>query len=335
MKKLLYVAIGVLLLASCSQEENSVNQAPLTSDLSVMLPERGLDTSESGMYAGMIVADHTNFHGKIWINIANDTQYHAMIKTIDDEILGFELVSINESIYAFQGERGSFNLDLTDFRSAEMSNIVIDNTPGHSRVMKESNGNKALIVLGTFDAAYLGTLTGTWDFMVDPATDEMTEIMAVSTSGVMRNETSETFDLGDPGCYTGGPFPPFFFEDLDPAVNNYEMYAVNQTWDLPSGRTLIYDLAFSKNIADANALDYNRMLGFPEITNPFFFDPPLDPGCYNIEGSNGLYIMFNAAGEALHAGDINFDTSGLIPVTPLTSDGTSTYETVTPVFQGM
>jgi len=67
------------------------------------------------------------------------------------------------------------------------------------------------------------------------------------------------------------------------------------------------------------------MLGFPELTNAIFFDPPIDPvGCYNIAGTNGFWALYNAAGDALiAAGLITFDTSELIPIPPpsLTFDG--------------
>ncbi|MGV6828523.1 MAG: hypothetical protein ACWA45_03910 [Flavobacteriales bacterium] len=330
MKKLILLLTISLAVVSCSKENTTAidNQENLTQqlnqDISQQLPQSNYDQSQKGLYAGVIVANDTQFHGKIWINIGNDGNYTALVQTIEGDKLEFNLdnqtPSLNKNTYTFTNERGSFQVNLTDITKVTVSNITIDGTEGYIHVRKEVNNTKVGITLGTYDAAYAGASTGTWDFLDDGAgggagVSNITETMATGAGGGMQIDYAVDFEGTTPECYTGGPFAPFFWED--PSDNRYEIYMTGQTVTLTNGDILLFDFGFSKNICDANGLDYLRGLYFPEATNNVFFGG-VAAGCYNIgTGGQGVYARFDSAGEAggnlKSAGNIMFDTSGLVP----------------------
>lgn len=315
MKKIVYLALGTLLFISCSKEETTtVETNVVEADLSVMLPQRSYDASDKGMYAGIIVANEAQFHGKLWVNLGNDSEVNALVRTNTEEIT-FNLASQNGSIYHFESERGSFDLDVTNYRDVVITNVSIDQTSGNARVIKETNASKVQAVLGTFDNLLIPDLgwTGTFDFLVDPTTAYMTEVIITSAAGTMSIDTQENMEVGDTGCY--GPQPPFFFEDLDPAVNLFEMYAVGQIWTLPSGMTILYDLGFSKSLMDANTIPYTDGILYPELMNYFLFGDSIEPSVCTWVDANGYYLIINPEGtDYLGGGFINIDTSGLTPV---------------------
>tara|TARA_R110002124_G_scaffold254044_3_gene419549 strand:- start:48973 stop:50007 length:1035 start_codon:yes stop_codon:yes gene_type:complete len=325
MKKLMYVALGALLLASCAKDENSTINIYTEVDLTTVLPNSAYDNSQQGIYSGVIVANNTQFHGKLYLDIANNNnRYQALVQTIEGQKFAFNLVNMEDNIYSFGSDKGTFSVDISDYNNVVVSDISIDNASGTARLIKETNNSRAAIVLGTYTSACTDCpfmLSGTWDFMVEPPANptdiaNISEVIITTSGSEMKID--DDFEGTTPYCYTGGPYIPFFWEDSDPAENRYEIYATGQEWIQAGGNILHYDLAFSKTIADENELDYNRMLGFPELTNALFFDPPLDPaGCFNIAGTNGLWGLYNPAGDALlAAGFITFDTSGLVPVPP-------------------
>ncbi|GHC64055.1 hypothetical protein [Ulvibacter litoralis] len=332
MKKILYVAIGALLLASCTKDEVSAVDTSMSADLSVMLPQKSYDTSDKGMYAGVIVANEAQFHGKLWVNIGNDSNVSALVKTNNEEIT-FEIASQNGNVYHFESERGSFDVDVTNYRDVVVSNVSIDQTSGNARVIKETNAAKVQAVLGTFDDLLLPDLgwTGTFDFLVDPATAYMTEVIVTSASGTMSIDFAADMEVGDTGCY--GAEPPFFFQDLDPAANLFEMYAVGQIWTLPSGMTILYDLGFSKNIMDANTIPYTDGVLYPELMNSILFGGTIETSACTWVDANGYYVIINPEGTAyIGGGFINIDTSGLTPVvtSPLVETATMTKYTANP-----
>lgn len=317
MKKIVYLALGALLLVSCTKDEtNTVVEASTTADLSVMLPQRSYDTSDKGMYAGVIVANEAQFHGKLWVNLGNDSNVSALVKTNNEEIT-FELEVQNGTIYHFKSERGSFDVDVANFRDVAITNVSIDQAVGNARVIKETNEAKVQAVLGTFDNELIPDegWTGTFDFLVDPTTDYITEVIVTTAAGTMSIDTQENMELGQTGCYNQQP--PFFFQDLDPTVNLFEMYAVGQVWTLPSGMTIGYDLGFSKYIMDNSEIPYTDGVFYPEIMNDILFGGTIEELACTWVDANGYYVIINPEGtEYLSAGFINIDTSGLTPVPP-------------------
>ncbi|RFN58041.1 hypothetical protein [Marixanthomonas ophiurae] len=330
MKRILLLVVVATLLFSCSKTEEPFIETQedlsmtLNSDLSIQKALQRNDNRKEGLYTGVIIANETNFHGTLRINVANDGNYLAVVETVENQQLLFGLKDSAGSIdlLTFFNNRGSFDLDLSDFNNPVISNVNIDGTAGNAKVVKETSAAKIKAVLGIFNEDFLPGFTGTWDFLVNTSTDYITDIIITTTAGQMNTDVAANFEASDVGCYStgdGSGLYPFFFQDLDPAVNNYEMYSIGQVWELPNGMTIIYDFGFSKNIMDANGLTYDRGVFNPAITGQYLFDPPItEPGCYNLDG-NGYYLVADTGGTFIAGGRIILDTSGLVPVTPLRS----------------
>ena len=323
MKRILLLLAVTSLVFSCSKNEEIYieTQEDLTltmsNDLSVQKPLKQNNLKKEGLYSGVIVADETNFHGELRINVANDGNFLAVVKTIDGRTLSFNLKDTagSSSYLTFFNKNGSFDLNLSDFNNPVISNVTINGTPGNAKVVKETSSAKVKAVLGTFNEDFLLGFTGTWDFLVNSSTGYITEVIITTVAGQMNSDVAADFEAADFGCYNAGNLTnPFFFYDLDPATNNYEMYSVGQIWELPNGMTIIYDFGFSKNIMDANGLTYDRGVFNPAITGQYLFDPPItEPGCYNLDG-NGFYLVADTGGTFIAGGRIVLDTSGLVPV---------------------
>ncbi|HBY67173.1 MAG TPA: hypothetical protein DEG69_05060 [Flavobacteriaceae bacterium] len=329
MKRILLLLAVASLVFSCSKNEGIYIETqedlilPISNDLSVQKPLKQNNLKKEGLYSGVIVADETNFHGELRINVANDGNFLAVVKTIDGRTLSFNLKDAagSSSALTFFSKNGSFDLNLSDFNNPVISNVIINGTPGNAKVVKETSSAKVRAVLGTFDdAVFPGTFTGTWDFLVNTSTDYITEVIITTVAGQMNIDVAANFEAADLGCYNAGNLTnPFFFQDLDPAINNYEIYSVGQIWELPNGMTIIYDFGFSKNILDANDFPYTDGVFNPAITGQYLFNPPIiEPGCYRF-AANGYYLVADTGGTFIGGGKIILDTSGLVPVSSSSS----------------
>ncbi|MBV1924356.1 MAG: hypothetical protein KUG68_10060, partial [Flavobacteriaceae bacterium] len=248
------------------------------------------------------------FHGKLWVNIGNDGYTNALIETDEGELIGFKLADNSNSIstnFVFVNERGTFEVNLDDFDNVVISNISIDETNGDSFVMKERDGNKRMITLGTYDNSIAGFTTGTWDITVPGAggVENIESVIVTSSGGGMNIELEADLEGTTPGCYTGGPYAPFFWTDN--TDNRYELYATGQTINLTATTTVIYDFGFGKAVCDNNSLPYTQGLFHPEATADILFGG-LAPGCYNIN-DRGYYVWLEADGvTVISAGRISF-----------------------------
>lgn len=329
MKKIFLLALGVLTLGSCSQDENFETvqvsadlSTPLT-DLKTMTPNVDLDISERGTYSGVITADNTKFHGKLYLNIGNnDARYSAMVETIKGERLYFELKAQKGSTYSFAGQRGSFDVDISDTSLVNTTNITIDNTQGAARVRKETNGRKNAIVLGTFDDNSVlnivdpQSFTGVWDIMGDPTTGFITEVIYQFTDDpIMKSDFAVDFELGSLGC-AGTPDSEYYPQYNDDPTD-FRIFATEQVM-VNANRILYYDLTFFQGFLDFNSItDYTT--GGPVW--PTFY-PTFTCTTFT---SHGQYAVLTPDGVSVVAGgSITFDTSGLTPPpSPLTKNQTS------------
>lgn len=329
MKKVIFSLALVSMLFSCSQDnqeltqddQNLISTSESFADVKSMRPVAANDLTSQGIYTGVITADETRIHGKLFVNVGNDGTYRALAETTNKESLEFTSNSSNAAeltSYVFTGERGSFTLDVSDFENPVISNVLIDNTAGNALVVKNTSNRGIAAVLGTFDRslspAGVAGITGTWDFMFDTTTDFITQVIVTTSNNVMSTDLAINFENGQ-GCYANQK--PFFFED--PAMNQYELMSIGQDWTLPNGLRILYDFGFSKQIQDANGIPYTSGLFFPKSTNNIYFNPPLDPAatCRSINGANGLYAVINQAGtQYVSNGIIRLDTSELVVMGP-------------------
>lgn len=347
MRKLILGVFALALFASCETDVNESIDTTTNVDLRVLTPKAEFDNQSSGMYAGVIVADNNNFHGKLWININNNGKFSAMVETIQKDIHYFQLASETNGIYSYEGDIGSFDFSPSNITKTEFTNIIINNTSGVASVLKEKNQVRMTPILGTYSAVFAGDESGTWNFIApdqEGASFNLIDQAIITTStGLMITEDATTFETGLPGCYDfGGPVPPLFANypntddiednpltpDVDEsALRDFAVFAINQT--LPTNipnKTIVYDLGLSQDNADFNdAGTYNLMTAFPEATRASIFGAPdLAAGCYNIAGdaANGYFAYVDDTGAFVEGGTIILDTAGLVlPPPPPTAPG--------------
>lgn len=305
----------VLVILSCSKDESALtadNQQNLVhevnTDLRKQKPNKSFDNDVRGTYAGVIVADNAQFHGKLWLNIGNDGNTNALVETVAGELVHFSIADNANSInanYIFESNRGSFEVNLSDFDNVVISNISIDETNGDAFVAKERNGNKRSVNLGTYDNSIAGNTTGTWDIMTAGAggIENIDAVMVTGAGGGMHVELQADLEGTTPGCYGGGPYIPFMWTDA--ADNRYELMATGQSWVYGNGTSVLYDFGFGKALCDFNGLPYTQGLFMPEATNNILFGG-IAVGCYNIN-DYGYYVWVEADGVTIRSsGRITF-----------------------------
>lgn len=314
MKKFTLLLLMAFVVFSCSKDETTIteNQENLVQEIDTDLrnqkPNSAFDNEIRGTYAGVIVANESQFHGKLWINIANDGHTNALVETVEGELITFSLAASSGSIntnYQFVNERGSFVVNMSDFNNVVISNISIDETNGDAFVAKERNGNKRSVNLGTYDNSLGGLTTGTWDIMTAGAggIENIDAVMVTGAGGGMQVELQVDLEGTSPGCYTGGPFIPFMWTDN--TDNRFEIMATNQSWTYGDGTTVLYDFGFSKHLCDLFGLAYTQGLYHPEALADILFGG-LAPGCYNIN-DYGYYAWMEADGITVRSsGRITF-----------------------------
>ncbi|MFT4698328.1 MAG: hypothetical protein ACI9SJ_001471 [Flavobacteriaceae bacterium] len=315
MKKAILLLLMALVVVSCSKDESTLTENQenlvheLDTDLRKQKPNRAYDNDVRGTYAGVIVANSAKFHGKLWLNIGNDGNTNAFVETVEGEELAFELAASSGSIntnYTFVNNRGSFEVNLSDFTNVVISNISIDETNGDAFVAKEINGNNRTVNLGTYDNSIAGLTTGTWDIMTPGAGgyENIDAIMVTGAGGGMQVELAADLEGQTPACYGGGPYPPFFWQD--PLDNKFELYATGQSFTTyADGSTVLYDFGWSKYLCNLYGLAYTQGLYYPEATADVLFGG-LAPGCYNIN-DYGYYAWMEADGVTLRSsGRITF-----------------------------
>ena len=322
MKKLLLLSLSILVLGSCTQDENfQTETARTTEDLTTMLPNRSLDDSERGTYSGVVVANDTKFHGKLYLNIGNnDSRNEAIVESNRGDRLVFGFTEKNGSVYSFAGTRGSFDVDVSDISLVNTSNVIIDNTEGQVRVRKETNGTKNMIILGTFDDSVIAGFTGTWDFMVDAGTAPfISEVVYTHTGGIMISDFAADMEIADAGCTVGGVTAPYHLVDGPNGI--WDLIAVGQVL-INENRRIQYDFNFSKGFLDFNTLAYTQGGGLFPIMHELLFGGAPTGTCYAYP-AHGYYLVDDGVAY-IAGGVITFDASIVPPPpAPLTSDQAS------------
>ena len=321
MKKqlLIFSVFASALFASCSDEETISSNDTIT-DLEVTIeqidfnPEtaqpdsRFNDTSE-GLYHGVFVTLDTDIHAKIWININNDGYYNATVVSNQGDTFRFigQPVSRDGSRFAFVGERGSFDFDVTDIESPLATNVIVDTKEAHIAALKDRAGQRAAVILGTFETNDdpANIISGTWDLMTDgtPNTDAFNfpllseVVITVTNNGNVYSDTDfETFEYP---CFfiPSGPIAPIFLHE-DPMTTpngRNEFWAQDQSFVLGNS-TLTYWLGQSSGLIDINGVSFADF-GFH---NNDFADPPAAV-CTPIDGQKGVWFWNGRSGTSSFA----------------------------------
>ncbi len=322
MKKqlLIFSVFASALFASCNDEE-IISSSDTSTDLEVTIeqidfnpetaqPDGRFNNTSEGLYHGVFVTLDTQLHAKVWININNDGHYNATVVSNQGDkfrLLGHP-TSRDGTKFSFAGERGSFDFDVTDFENPIATNVIVDAKEAHIAALKDREGQRAAVILGTFATNDDPTdvISGTWDLMTDgtPNTDAfdfplLTEVViTVTNNGNVYSDTDfETFDYS---CFFGltDIAPIFLHEDPMTTPNGRnEFWAQDQSFVLGNA-TLLYWLGQSSGLVDAN----NQISGTEDFVNHGFHnndfaDPPAAV-CTSFDGLKGIWTWNGRSGTS-------------------------------------
>lgn len=190
-KKLMIVAFAAVCIMSCSTD-NTDNETltidesiPEIANLVTFIPGSQFDNTSKGKYVG-IFGHHLNseLHGKVYINAGLDTRYTALIQLVNGEelkFIGTQHQSKNNNLVYFEGETGSFDIDFTDYKNPEATNVIMNNVDAEAYITlaKSTRGADPLVILGNYVDSDDSGFFGNWDLMTNPATGAATPFSTV------------------------------------------------------------------------------------------------------------------------------------------------------------
>lgn len=308
MKKYILGIALVSLCFACSQDEETLNnpESNLETSFEVTIvdpvtatPNKAFDLAGAGLYQGIIVTEDAQFHGKIFVNVGNDGNYNALVETDTRERVSFKGKPLNRTntLFQFEGKRGSFVYDVTNYDSPVASEVVIDNTNGFVQTVKDRSEQRAATTLGTYVDFADPAFAGTWDLISDgtPVPDAfglpaLTQVCILGPGGAMFID--DVFDTFEYPCFTlPGPVSPVFHLAGGPFGSINEFWAQNQSVDI-AGITMDYFLGQSTSVHGANPTFEN-----PGFHNNNFADPPT-PGCNVFTGGlQGIWFWNGRVGS--------------------------------------
>ncbi len=312
MKKFMFSMLALAVCFGCSQDEGStadatdaslvINSSQRSVNQLTEVPNRDFDTSNKGMYHGIIVTQDLSLHGKIWINLGNDGNYNATVVTDQGKELAFfanhpSVDTAKERGILFKGERGSFVFDNSDLNRPIATEVIINNIPGFIQSVKDRSTQRASAVLGTYVDFNDATFTGTWDLITDGTTNptffdlpNLTQVCVLGPGGAMFvDEVFETFDYP---CFGVMGVGPVFHAAGGSFGGINEFIAQDQTANWV-GLDATYSLGQSTSVHNANPTAVN-----PGFHNNDFADPPV-PGCYVfVNGLQGIWSWNGREGSA-------------------------------------
>lgn len=223
-KKIIIAAFAAVCMMSCSTDTSDTQtitideSIPVIADLVAFVPNTEFDNTSKGKYVG-IFGHHLNqeLHGKIYINAGNDTRYAALIQLVNGEELKFNGVEQSRSsdIIYFEGASGSFDIDFTDYRNPEATNVIMNgaDTEGYMVLEKSTRGAAPFIILGSYVDSADPSFFGNWDLITDPATNTATPVTLMGISGTAITQEIVTMSISHAGSMV--PFISDTPEDFD------------------------------------------------------------------------------------------------------------------------
>ena len=206
----------VLFTISCSQENEATQEdASLVltniSTLKDQVPNALLDESMEGIYHGVVASGSTQSRGKIWVNVANNSNYNALIELVDGNSFEFSLnpASVSEAanmtIFEFESNDGHFTLDLSNTEEPEISNIVLLNESFFGRVVKSMSNNMASSTTATFSENGNPAFSGTWNLIADGSNfdpnenggDGITSLLITIDGNLVEDFDFDSFNASD------------------------------------------------------------------------------------------------------------------------------------------
>ncbi|WP_299210816.1 hypothetical protein [uncultured Dokdonia sp.] len=223
-KKVLIAAFAAICIISCSTEDSDIQtitidkNIPEIADLITFIPDSQYDDTSIGKYVG-IFGHHLNqeLHGKIYVNAGLDTRYTALIQLVNGEELKFKGVqqSRSKDIVYFEGESGAFDIDFTDHRSPEVTNVMMDSSDTEAYIIlaKTTRGVDPLVIVGSYVDSTDPTFFGNWDLMANPSTNTATPVSFMGINGTAITQEIITMSISHAGSMI--PFISNTAEDFD------------------------------------------------------------------------------------------------------------------------
>ncbi|MEP0266117.1 hypothetical protein [Dokdonia sp.] len=268
-KKLLIAAFAVICIMSCSTD-NSDNQTltidesiPEIANLVTFIPGSQFDDTSRGKYVG-IFGHYTNpeLHGKIYINAGLDTRYTALIQLVNGEelkFIGTPQQSKNNNLVYFEGETGNFDIDFTDFKKPEATNVFMNDvdTEAYIVLAKTTRGADPAVIVGSYVDSSDPTFFGNWDLIANPATATSTPFTTMipgvpfPVSGFGVTQEIVTMSISHAGSMT-----PFIINGADDFDTNAAIACAPSGITIPTTEPVIIDVIIDSplplgDVADA------------------------------------------------------------------------------------
>ena len=177
LKPVLGIALLALLITSCDQDSPD-ELVPDTSNIELLalkkqFPLKTNDITKNGIYHGVVASSESLSRGKIWINLANNGNYLALIELVGQSPLEFKLKpaflarAASATVFEFSGQAGSFTIDVTNFMEPVVSNLEIYNESFVAMVVKSMSNSMASSATATFSETGNPSFSGSWLLLAD------------------------------------------------------------------------------------------------------------------------------------------------------------------------
>ena len=241
MKKL-FLLLTLAIVFSCSKDSiNTPTTADLVQQKNLNLsakdqsPLASLDNDTKGIYLGVYVSGTTEKRGLIWINLANNNKYDAIVEMVNGETIKFQgqLTSKSALQYLFTADNAQFNLEIIN-KKAVITNASYHNEQFFGALVKDKSNTRAMAETGTYTNAG-GVVLGTWNLIadgtiVDPngfGGEGITDVFVTRNSQTFNDTTFENFNFV---CAGISSFVPVIV-DFDGATTPDTPAVWNQTSD--------------------------------------------------------------------------------------------------------
>ena len=262
-------AFAALCIISCSTD-NADNETltidesiPEIANLVTYIPGSQFDNTSKGKYVG-IFGHYTNseLHGKIYINAGLDTRYTALIQLVNGEELNFtgtQQSRSNPNFIYFEGKTGSFDVDFTDYKNPEATNVIMDNvnTEAYIVLAKTTRGADPSVIVGSYVDSSDPTFFGNWDLIANPATATSTPFTTTipgipfPVSGFGITQEIVTMSISHAGSMT-----PFIINGADDFDTNAAIACAPSGITIPTTEPVMIDIIIDSplplgDVADA------------------------------------------------------------------------------------
>jgi len=237
---ILTCTLVAMVTISCTQDnEQTSESASLTTDITNLknqIPNPLLDETTEGIYHGIVASASTQSRGKIWVNVANNSNFNALIELVDGGSIEFNLdpdtveETATMTIFEFASTQGSFTLDLSNPDEPVISDIALMSETYFGRVVRSMGNNMASSATATFTENGNPAFSGTWNLIADGTNaspngengDGITSLLITYNLNVYEDFEFDNFNAM--GCLGISSYVPTLgsFETTDYTVCDYQ-----------------------------------------------------------------------------------------------------------------